>query len=107
MFSTYLDISSPSVQVQMQVFDLPVLAKHILDILLGRLLVQIGDDDDPALDTTDGRCVRCRRAVATVLAGGVGRGGRRSLIDLHLRVGHNRCVRAIFTRAVREGRTGR
>ena len=47
---THLDVTRPSIQVQMQVLDLAVVAKLVADILLRRLLVHVAHDHDPALD---------------------------------------------------------
>jgi hypothetical protein len=87
---TYLDVTRPPVQVHVQVLDGAVLAKHVLQVLLGGLLVHVGDNDDPALDGAHGGCAGVGARIA-------GLGVRRRLlgllgllrrVDVHLGVGH-------------------
>ena len=51
---THLDITRPSVEIEVQVFDLPVLCKFVHHVLLCRLLMYVGHKHDPALDSCDG-----------------------------------------------------
>ena len=51
----------------MKVLDLAKLAKHVLNVLLARLLVYVRSDDDPALNAAHGGCVL---GGARVLTGG-------------------------------------
>ena len=46
----YLDIARPAIEVKVQVFDLSVVGELVHDIFLCRLLVDVGDDDDPSFD---------------------------------------------------------
>jgi len=69
----------------MQVLDLAVVRKFIIQILLAGLLVHVCDDDDPAFDGADGCRVRVRLH-GRCLAGCVW--GVRFGIDVHL-VGHD------------------
>jgi hypothetical protein len=92
LLRTYLDVTCAAVQVHVQVLDGAVLAKHVLQVLLGRLLMHVGDDDDPALDGTHGG----RAGLGARVAGlGVRRRGFLLLgrVDVHLRVGHGGRVR--------------
>ena len=43
----YLDIARPAIEVEVQVFDLSVVGELVHDILLCRLLVDIGYENDP------------------------------------------------------------
>lgn len=47
---TDLDVACPPVEVEVEVLDLPEVGKLVLDVLFGRLLVDVGDEHDPALD---------------------------------------------------------
>ena len=88
---SHLYVAASSVEGQMQVLDLAVLAEHVVDGLLVGLLVDAGDDDDPALDGADGRCAAVGLHVLVAAAGGTsigGGGGLLGLVDLHLNVGH-------------------
>lgn len=58
---THLDVARPPVEVQVDVSDLAKVGKLVLDVLLGRLLVHAGDDDDPALDRWRGAAAAARR----------------------------------------------
>jgi hypothetical protein len=91
-FCAYLDVAAPAVQVEVQVLDLAVLAKGVVDGLLVGLLVHIGHDDDPALDGAHGRRLGLRLHVVDLGLGGGGRLGRAGLVDVHLYVGHG-CAR--------------
>jgi hypothetical protein len=82
---TCLDITTTSVQVEVEVLDLAVVAKLILQGLLVGLLVHIGDHYDPALDRTDGCGICVRLHVPNLGLGGLGGAG---LVHLHLNVGH-------------------
>jgi len=68
----------------MQILDRAKLAKKILQILFGRLLMDIRDDDNPALDGAHGGCAGLGARVAGF---GVG-GGLLGLVDVHFGVGH-------------------
>jgi len=57
---TNLNVTSPPIQIQMQILDLAIIRKLIIQVLLTSLLMNIRDDDDPALDGSDGRRVRVR-----------------------------------------------
>lgn len=46
---THLDITCSPVQVQMQVFDLPVVCELLVNILFRRLLMHIRHEDYPPL----------------------------------------------------------
>eukprot|EP00967_Tisochrysis_lutea_P125978 scaffold212291_cov29-Tisochrysis_lutea.AAC.1 len=46
----HLDEAGSSIEVQVQVLDLANVAKSIVQVILGRLLVQVGNEDDPTLD---------------------------------------------------------
>lgn len=83
---THLDVTASSIQVQVHVLDLAVLSKNILQRLLVGLLVDVGDDNDPALDGPDGCGFGMGLHVGLVARGG--RGGRRLDVDIHLYVGH-------------------
>ena len=52
----YLDVPCPPIQVHMQILDLAVFAKELLQILLAGLFMDIGDENDPAFDRADGDC---------------------------------------------------
>jgi hypothetical protein len=103
LLGTYLDVTRPAVQVHVQVLDGAELAKHVLQVLLGRLLMHVGDDDDPALDGTHGGCAGLGARVAGL---GVRRRGLLLLgrVDVHLRVGHGGRVRGVV-RAEGKGRS--
>ena len=47
---THLDITRPSVEIEVQVFDLPVLCKFVHHVLLGGLFMDVGDKNDPPFD---------------------------------------------------------
>ena len=55
--STNLDVTGSAIEVHVEVLDLAKLAKHVLDILLARLLMYVRGDDDPAFNATHGGCV--------------------------------------------------
>ena len=83
--ATNLNITSPPIQIQMQIFNLSIIRKLIIQILLACFLMDIRDDDDPAFDRADGCRVRvrlhgCRFAVYVC--------GMRLGVDVHL-VGHD------------------
>lgn len=50
MSSTYHDITRSTVESHREVAHLAELAKLVLEVLLGSLLVQAGHDNDPSLD---------------------------------------------------------
>lgn len=84
---TYLDITSPTIQIQVQILDLPKVREQIVEILLAGFFMDIGDDDDPAFNGADGSCAGLgghRGVFGVVLGGGCGR------IDVyfHFYVGH-------------------
>ena len=69
----------------MQILDLAVLGEHILDVLLGRFLVHVGDDDDPAFYAANrNRLFSCVDVRVAVFARALRRGRR----VFHLSVGH-------------------
>ena len=47
LLKTHLDVSRPSIQVQMQVLELAVFAKLVLDVLFGSFFVHACHDDYP------------------------------------------------------------
>ena len=61
----HLDITRPSVQVEMQVFNLPIFRELVHHILLGSLFVHVGDKHNPALDS----CTSTRRVLVRREAG--------------------------------------
>lgn len=72
----------------MQVLDLSIVCETVIQILLARLLVDVGDDDDPAFDGAHGGRVGVGGHAAVlglVLAvfGGEGR------IDIHFCISHD------------------
>jgi hypothetical protein len=87
-YTTYLDITRPAIQVQMQILDLSKIGKLVVQVLLASFFVYVRDDDNPALDRPD----RCRigmgghrgvfRVISMIGFGGEGR------IDFHFGVGH-------------------
>lgn len=70
----------------MQVLNLAVLAEGVVDRLLVDLLVQVRDDDDPALYGAHGGGLGVRHHVVDLCLRGLGRAG---LVDVHLHVGHD------------------
>jgi len=48
--SAHLYVSSSPIEVEMQVLDLAVICKFILELLLGRFFVDVCDEHDPAFD---------------------------------------------------------
>lgn len=93
----YLDVTRPPVQVHVQVLNGAKLAKHVVKVLLGRLFVHIGDDDDPALDGAHSYCAGFGQRVAR-LGAGSWRIARRvfgrvtDLVNVHLGVVLHGCV---------------
>jgi hypothetical protein len=84
----YLDVARPPVEVHVQVLDGAELAKDVLQVLLGRLLVHVGDDDDPAFDGAHGCCARVgARFTGVAVGGGLG-GGLGGRVNVHFGVGH-------------------
>lgn len=83
---SYLDVTAPPVEVEVQVLDLAVLAKGVVNCLLVDLLVQVRHDDDPALYGAHGGRLGVRHHVVDLCLGGLGRAG---LVDVHLHVGHD------------------
>lgn len=47
---TYLDVARSAVEVHVQVLDRAKFTEHVLDILLGRFLMDIRNNDDPPLN---------------------------------------------------------
>lgn len=47
---THLHITSPAIQIEMEILYFPKLGKFILDFLFSGLLMHIGDQHDPPLD---------------------------------------------------------
>jgi hypothetical protein len=87
----YLDITSPPIQVQMQILNCAIFAEHVLEILLGGFLVNVGDDDNPAFDGADGSCAGAGARVAGLEIGhgcgdSAGCGGLCYGVELMLRV---------------------
>ena len=80
----HLDVARPPIQIHVQVLDLAVVAKHLLEVLLAGFLVDVGHEDDPAFDGSDcyrtGRCAYLGGGAAVVVGWG--------LIDIHLCVRH-------------------
>ena len=66
----------------MQVLDLAVFAKQLLQIFFAGFFVHVGDEDDPAFDGTHGDRTRC---CAGFGCGGSGGG----VVDVHFSVGHS------------------
>lgn len=50
LLNTHLDITRPPIKVQVQILDLSKVCKLVLQILFGRLLVNVGHKYDPSLD---------------------------------------------------------
>lgn len=94
---TYLDVTASSVEVEVQVLNLAVLAELVLDGLLVGLLVDVGDHYDPALDGADGGGAAVGLHLGLVAGGRaaccLGGGGGGGVVDFHFYVGHFRgCV---------------
>lgn len=68
----YLDVTAPAVQVEVQVLYLAVLAECVVDCLLVDLLVQVCDDDDPALYGAHGSGLGVGHHVVDLCLGGLG-----------------------------------
>lgn len=49
--SAHLDVSRSPIEVEMQVFDLAIICKFILEIFLGRFFVDICDEHDPTFNS--------------------------------------------------------
>lgn len=64
--STHFHVTSPAVEVHVQVLDLAVFAKQILNVLLTGFLVDVRRDNDPALDAAYSGCVLGGAGVAGV-----------------------------------------
>lgn len=47
---THLYVSRSSIEVEMQVLDLAIVCKFILELFLGRFLVDVCDEHDPPFD---------------------------------------------------------
>lgn len=90
----YLDVTAATVQVEVQVLDLTVLAKGVVDCLLINLLVQVCHDNDPALYGAHSGGLGVRHHVVDLCLGGLGRAG---LVDVHLHVGHH-CLPAFVAK---------
>ena len=73
----------------MQILDVAKLAKHFLEVLLTRLLMDVGDEDDPAFDgahghgSSEGVLVRCGGGFGAVVVVVVVVAGRRGGVDVH------------------------
>lgn len=65
---SYLDVSRPAIQVDMDVLNLSKVAKQILQVLFRGFLVYVGHNDDPALDAADWYGVLGGLAVANGVA---------------------------------------
>lgn len=48
--SAHLDVSCSPIEVEMQVFDLAIICKFILEFFLSRFFVDVCDEHDPAFD---------------------------------------------------------
>lgn len=94
---TYLDVTASPIKREMQVLDLAVLAEFVVDDLLIGLLVDVCDDDDPALDGAGcrGAAVCLHGVVAT--RGGSGASLLR-LVNFHLDFGHGDGMCLSFSR---------
>ena len=46
-----LDITRPSIKVQVEIFYLSILCKFVCNVLFGRFLVDVRDHYDPPLDS--------------------------------------------------------
>lgn len=60
---THLDVTCPPVEVEMKILDGSEVCELLLDVLLGRLLVDVGNQDDPSLDgfrATERTCDKAR-----------------------------------------------
>lgn len=88
---SHFDITCPSIQVHVQVLDLPEIAKEFLQILLTGFFVDVGDENDPAFDGADGDGTSGGARVGGCgcdRAGGGAVGGVRWGIDIHFCGGH-------------------
>ena len=81
----HLNVTCSPVQVEVQVLDLAILGKLVVDGLLVRLFVHVGHHDDPALDGPHRRRFSVRLHVAHF---GLRLRGRRRLVHIHLDVRH-------------------
>lgn len=54
MGKTHLHVTSSPIQVHVEVLDLSVFAKELLQVFLARFFVDVGDEDDPAFDGANG-----------------------------------------------------
>ena len=90
--TTHLNIPRPPIKIHMQILNIAILAKQLLKILLARLLMDVGDEDDPAFDGAHGHGAGGGR----LLVRGWGFGGstravagrRRGAVDVHFGGGH-------------------
>lgn len=86
--AAHFHVTRSSVQVHVQILDLSILSKHVLNVLLTRLLVHVGDNDDPAFYAAHSDCLLGCSSVVRV--SGLPRASwRRRLVDVHLCVGHD------------------
>jgi hypothetical protein len=86
---THFHVTGSAVEIHVQVLDLAVFAKQILDVLLTGLLVNVRRDNDPALDAAHGRCVLGGAGVAGVCLAVFVVDGRLGNVDVHFCVGHD------------------
>jgi hypothetical protein len=63
---THLYVTGSAVEVHVQVLDLAVFTKQILNVLLTGFLVDVCRDNDPAFDAAHSGCVLGRAGVAGV-----------------------------------------
>jgi hypothetical protein len=87
--STHFHITGSAVEVHVQVLDLAVFAKQILDVLFTGLLVDSGRDNDPALDAAHSGCVLGGAGVAGVCLAVFVVDRRLGNVDVHFCVGHD------------------
>ena len=83
--SANLDITGPAVQIHVQVLDLAVLAKQLLEVFFAGFFVHVGHEDDPAFDGAhgDGAGRGTRFARRGLSGGAIGGVGGRLRVDVH------------------------
>ena len=79
--NAYLDVTCPPIQVHVQILNSAKLSKHVVQILLCRLFVYVGDNDDPSFNGAHSCCAGLGARVAGL---GVGLG----LVNVHFHIGH-------------------